>query len=403
MYENKRFDIMIVGAGIVGLTAALAFSRIPQLSIAVIDSQPIHPKKTSTSQSRVSAITQVSKTIFKNLDAWPKANTPFKQISIWDDALQACHFSASDVFQSELGAIVENDELHDTLLQKVLSKHQITLLPNVSLTTLENTATGVLLNGCMEAKLLCGADGGQSWVRTQLNFPIEYKDYEQSALIATVTISKAHANIAKQFFIAGGPLAFLPLEDPNTCSIVWSAQTEKIANLMAMSDDAFNAALFTASHGELGRIKTVSVRLAHALKMQHTKQYVTDHVALLGDAAHSIHPLAGLGLNMGVLDVARLYDVVAHNIEKNRRYYSCQNLRAFERIAKVQNAEKIKVVGALKAIFDHEKNPLPFWRGLGLSLLDQSSWIKNICIGFAMGSQNDAPTLAKSSLEDALC
>jgi len=399
MSSQLQYDIIIVGAGIVGLTAALAFSRLGQLNIAVLDQREIKLAPAKQNASRVSAITAASKNIFSHLQVWPqlKCLSAFKQIQIWDAAFQTCQFQARDHDAQVLGFIAENDEIYAALLATVKTKSNIYLHPSVRLETYHQDTNGVLLNNHFFGKLICAADGADSWVRSQNQMTLQQEDYAQSAIIANVATDITHAQTAQQYFLKQGPLAFLPLQHPLHRSIVWSAPTGEIEKLMQLSDADFCAALLTEtqSAGSFKKIKLLSPRQMHTLKMRHADQYVMDHVVLLGDAAHTLHPLAGLGLNMGLLDVAYLYDCVFANIKKHRRYEKRYNLRSFERIARVKNAEKIQMIASIKKIFASQTKPLPFWRHLGLSMLNEQTLLKRLCIGFATGE--DLPSLAQTS------
>jgi len=246
-----------------------------------------------------------------------------------------------------------------------------------------------------------GADGRDSWVRKQAGIEVQGWAYDQEAIVANVEISRSHEETAWQRFLPTGPLAFLPLLD-GRCSVVWSAKTDRAKALMNLEETAFRRALQEAIESRLGTIGTIGPRAAFPLRLQQAKHYVQPHLALVGDAAHAVHPLAGQGVNLGFLDVAALIETLHFALAKGRDIGGLWALRRYERARRGKNAQMLAAMDAFNRLFSNRIPPLAFARSLGLRTVDRCPPLKQHFMHHALGLSAGLPSLAQPTLGSAL-
>lgn len=361
---------------------ALALSKNPALNIAVLD------KSTSSSHARVSAIALGSKHFLDEFGLWESlAASPYLKMYVWDQNSKGkIEFNCSDLSQPALGFIVEDNLIRNALLKKVKEKNNIELFAPITLESirLENQCLLKTTSNLFSCQLIIGADGAQSWVREHVGIKNHVTDYQHKAITATVNTQLAHQNTAWQCFTPSGPLAFLPLNDPHQCSIVWSTNNEYADELLALDDEQFQKKLTDVFKDKLGAIIQSGPRTAFPLKMHHAKNYVLPHVALAGDAAHSLHPLAGQGVNLGLQDVSCLTTIILSALEKKRDYSSLPILRKYERARRSENTIMLSTVDGLKSLFASEKKWVGLMRGAGLNFINKTSFVKNFIMRHAM-------------------
>lgn len=401
---DTSFDIVVVGAGIVGMTAALALAQRTSLKIAILDAKYFCSAWDGGQlDARVSAISHASQTIFSHLNVWQsmraKRVSPYTHMHVWDaNSTGVIDFDCADVSASTLGHIVEDSVMRSSLVEKLEHCSNVALLSNVTLQALIETPDAVQLqtsdNSVLQARLVIGADGANSWVRDQVGIELKTWQYAHTAIVTTVRTALPHQKIALQRFLPTGPLAFLPLSDTQTCSIVWSAVPEYADKLMSFQDDVFRDVLGEAISHQLGDILSIDKRYAFPLQMRHAKQYVRPHLALMGDAAHTIHPLAGQGVNMGLLDAASLVDVVQGAMAKGRDFSSLSVLRRYERWRKSDNVTFLAGVELIKQLFGSENTSVRSLRSAGLNLTNRLTVVKNYFAQYALGRRSDMPRLA---------
>ena len=352
-----NYDVIIIGAGIPGLTTACALAQKTRLTIAIIDTKPLVPSWTSEQyHHRVSAIALSTKRIFQNINAWQamveQRVSPFNHIQVWDTTSQAnVKFDAAEVGEPRLGYIVENNVMQDALIKRLQDFPQVTihapLIPE-ELLTHDDYVTIRADKTVLKSKLIIAADGANSWVRQQAGIKLTTQDYGHDAIVATVRTSQAHEQTARQVFLNSGPLAFLPLHEPNLSSIVWSMPPEQAQEVLALDDEAFKTKLAAAFSHHLGEITEISKRFSFPLKKQRANCYIASRVALIADAAHTVHPLAGQGLNVGLLDAAALVDVITDALQHNRDFSTTATLRRYERWRKGENALMLSGIDSIK-------------------------------------------------------
>lgn len=402
-----HYDIIIIGSGTVGAATALALAKNPHLKIAVLEAHSVsaHWEPAAHYDYRVSAISLASKHILQNLSVWQaiqaKRLSPYSQMYVWDEAgAGKIHFDAREVQASALGYIIEDSVVRTSLIEKILQTPAIDFIHPVKLVSLKQKPDCIELHATDEkvfsAKLLIAADGANSWVRAQINPEMKSWDYEQTAIVATVQTELSHQATAWQRFLSTGPLAFLPLSDAQTSSIVWSATHAYAEELLALDDGQFKQRLSTAFAEKLGKVTQVSKRMHFPLRMRHVKNYVQDRVALIGDAAHTIHPLAGQGVNLGLLDAACLAEVILIDIDKQRDFSQLSTLRRYERWRKSDNLAMLAAVDVFKHLFIHQNPLVQGARNLGLNFANGLPVIKAFFANYALGQRGDLPELAVS-------
>ncbi len=399
----QSVDIAIIGGGMVGLTVAAALEN-SGLRIAVIESQLPEEELASLPDIRVSAISRASENILNNVGAWQgvlsRRAAPYTSMRVWEqDSFAKIEFETEDIAQHNLGHIVENRVIQLSLLDKISKQENVTLLAPERCTNImfgESEAWINLESGkAITAKLVVGADGANSWLRNQLDIPLTHWDYGHSALVANIRTVDTHNATARQIFRPEGPLAFLPLGEPNLSSIVWSLDPLQAEDLVSMPEDDFNKRLTTAFDNQLGLCSVEGARQAFPLKMRYAKDFVRDRAVLVGDAAHTIHPLAGQGVNLGLADAAALAETILALQNESKDIGLKVNLRSFERWRKAEAAQMIASMQGFKELFSGSNPVKKFIRGVGMSLTNELSPVKDECLKRALGLSGHLPEIAK--------
>lgn len=393
----KSYDIIIVGGGMVGLSLACMLAQKSSLSIAILEAKPSSSIwHTEQYHHRVSAIALSSQRIFQAIGIWDemraKRVSRFNKIQVWDAAVQGeINFDCKEIAEANLGYIIENNLIQSLLEERVRQHPHIDIITPVTLTQYTEKELITESGQVYTANLIVAADGANSWLRTQAGIEIKRDDYEQEGIVTTVQTELPHQQTARQVFLETGPLAFLPLSDAHQSSIVWSVPSTDAKRLMILSAEDFQHELARAFEYRLGDVIASEKRFHFPLYKQQAKHYVKPHLALVGDAAHTIHPLAGQGVNMGLLDAASLTDIVMESIAQRRDI----NLRAYERWRKADNLALMTGVDAIKCLFASDKKTIQQARSLGLNMVNRARWIKNYFSRHAVGDRNGLPTLAR--------
>lgn len=399
------YDVVIVGSGVAGAVAALAIAKDTSLNVVVIEAREnYHVWQADKSYAtRVSAISHASKHILQHLDVWQaiqaKRLSPYKKMRVWD----ACgsglvNFDSAEMGEENLGYIIEDHVIRSSLIEKYSHYENIEYLCPLKIVELKETPECLVVTcddgRTIEANLLIAADGANSCLRKMRQIELASHDYQHTAIVATVQTSLPHQHTAWQRFLPSGPLAFLPLDNTHVSSIVWSATHDYAKQLMQYDDIHFKNELEKQFDYTLGEIVQVSARQAFSLRMQHAKHYVQHRFALIGDAAHTIHPLAGQGVNLGLLDAATLAEIIVDTYHKGRDYAHLAALRRYERWRKTDTQAWLGMVETLKQLFANQYTAIKCIRNLGLHVTNQIPWIKKFLITYALGKRSDLPKLA---------
>ncbi|NVJ59125.1 MAG: UbiH/UbiF/VisC/COQ6 family ubiquinone biosynthesis hydroxylase [Gammaproteobacteria bacterium] len=387
-----KFDVVINGGGMVGL--ALAVQMPKQLSIAIID--PLPTADFSTRQSfdcRVSAISRRSQKILQQCNVWSEIPqeriTAYHSMNVWDaNGSAELHFTAQEVAEPNLGYIIENGLIRQYLLREVEQRTNIDFITDslISFDSDELKCRIQLTSGQqLVSKVLIAADGATSKVREMAEIPIDKVDYQQSALVATIRTEQSHQFTAWQRFLPSGPMAYLPLPDEHLCSIVWSLDTEKVDAMELNNGEFMNARIASALDHRLGNIRLESKLFRFPLIARHAKNYIKDRVILVGDAAHSIHPLAGQGVNLGFADAATLAKVISKAVDSGLDFAKRSHLRAYERERKGENHLTEKAMTALNWTYSQNNPALVLARNFGVNMVDKFTSIKRQFMHKALG------------------
>ena len=402
-------DLIIVGAGMVGSTLALAL-KDSGLNIVLLDGGALKVEAfdpQSAFEARVSALSMASQRVLQRVGAWDgiraRRTSPYAQMQVWDGSGTGnIHFSAASVHAELLGHIVENRVIQDALLEQLLVSG-VQVLGGARLESLQRTGDGwqlTLADGReLQTPLLVAADGANSAVRRLAGCATREWDYLHHAIVTSVRCTQPHQRTAWQRFTDDGPLAFLPLQrdgDQHWCSIVWSCVPEHAEQLMALDDSAFAEALGRAFEQRLGQVLEVEPRVANPLRQRHAKRSIEAGLALIGDAAHTIHPLAGQGVNLGFLDAAMLAEVLLHAQQRGEMLASERVLSRFERRRMPHNLAMMAAMESFERLFQATPPPLRWLRNAGLSLVNGMPEAKAVFVRQALGLSGDLPELARA-------
>lgn len=393
MNRRNMFDAVIVGAGIVGSSTALALSQLG-LRIALVEAKPTPQwRKEDEIDPRVVALAASSVNLFSRLNGWTtifeSRVCAYRRMHVWDaPSAGELDFDAADNGDTALGYIVENSLIQHVLWQALQKCSSIDLYCPTVVTSTEITEQArvlELVDGTwLRSRLVIAADGSGSPLRQMTQITIQGHDYSQRAIVCHVETERPHGFTAWQRFLSGGPLAFLPLSDGRS-SIVWSVPTIQAERLLALNDTAFAAELGVAFDFRLGAIINCTPRMSFPLKLLLAERYIAERFVLIGDAAHTVHPLAGQGVNLGLRDVSTLVEIVEHAQAGNSDFASLANLRKYERKCKSENFLAAWSFDGINRIFSSNKMPLEFLRGAAMQLINRISPVKQILSNRATG------------------
>lgn len=398
------YDVVIVGAGLIGAAMALAL-RDSGLRLALIDTHPLQQIVPSSSfDARVSAITPASRLFFQSLGVWDLMQqqrvSPYTHMHVREaDGTGSIHFCAADVHAAALGYIVENRVSVAAMHQQLQQQPLLTCLMPASVQAIHSRQHDVHLTldhqQQISARLLIAADGAQSPVRTMAGFATREWDYEHEAIVCSVKTEQPHDHCARQIFMDDGVLAFLPLQSSGEdsghwCSIVWSALPARAQALMGLPDAVFRGTLGYASEHWLGRITECSQRFSFLLRQSHALDYFKDRIVLVGDAAHSIHPLAGQGANLGLSDANVLARELIRATAAGRDPADPVVLSRYQRQRKPHNLAMMLMMEGFKRLYADRPLPLRWLRNVGMKTVDHWPMIKHQLIREAMGTTRDS-------------
>jgi 2-octaprenylphenol hydroxylase len=385
------------------LSCALATAG---LDVSLVESGPAPQWNVDNYDLRVSAINLASQNIFMALGVWPaileKRISPFDDIETWDEGSAGrIFFSAADAGLRHLGHIIENNVIAVALYEKLQQQERAQVHYGLSVDQCHSDDEEIVVTThkgpIFRSRLLVGADGAMSRVRELASIGLYQRPYRHSATVSHVVTEKSHRQAAYQRFLSTGPLAFLPLADQRS-SIVWSANANLGKELLQSSDDVFQQRLEIASQNCLGHITSVSHREQFFLVHRHAERYVGHRIALVGDAAHTVHPLAGLGANQGLADAATLAEVLIDSANRERDFGGQVTLRRYERWRRGENQLILNTLDGLYHLFGSGHPMIANIRGLGLNMTNRITPLKMMFLRRATGLSGDLPQMAKPPL-----
>jgi len=399
---EQRFDIAVVGGGMVGAAVALALDG-RGFSVVLLEArEPQMQWQASTHDLRVSAITRASQHLLERLDAWPAMVadrvTPYQAMQVWDNGgFGEIRFDAADIAEPDLGHIIENRVIVRALWQS-LQRSGVDIRTPARVTNLhtgDDGASLVLGSGeTLPVGLVVGADGARSQVRELAGIASRSEPYDQHAVVATVSAEMGNRCTAWQRFMRTGPLALLPMQS-DLFSIVWSTSPEEAARLRDLPLTEFNHALSEASEWRLGQLSLLGERAVFPLRLQHAEQYVLPGLALIGDAAHVIHPLAGQGVNLGFLDAGALVDALVAARERGLAPGTLRGLRRYERARRGHNTATQLAMDAFKHVFGSRSPLVGAMRNLGLGVAGSVGPLRRQFERVALGRGIELPSLSR--------
>jgi 2-octaprenyl-3-methyl-6-methoxy-1,4-benzoquinol hydroxylase len=398
---TDQFDVLVVGGGMVGAALGCGLGG-SALRVAVLEDAP--PPAFSPEQLhdlRVSAVSVASASILKTVGAWQgvagRRFCPFRRMRVWEGAGDV-EFRSEDIDEPALGYIVENRIIQLALLDRLRAFPNVELVCPAKTRRIDYAASGSSVElddgRVLSGRLLVAADGGTSRVRQAAGLGVSGWDYEQHALVLTVDTAYGQQDITWQRFTPTGPQAFLPLDGPHA-SLVWYQAPEEVKRLKTLPDDELLRALRHAFPAELGDIDRITDRGSFPLKRQHALHYIKEGAALIGDAAHMIHPLAGQGVNIGLLDAAALAQVLIGAHRRGEDIGAFRVLREYETLRRRNNLLMMTTMDLFYRVFGNAHAPLKFVRNLGLGLAERVAPAKQAAMRYAMGLGGTLPKLAR--------
>ena len=407
----EKYDIVIVGAGMVGSLLA-SLLRDSGLSLLMLERAPVTaPARDAAFEPRVSALTRASENLLRHVGAWSAVEAcracAYTGMTVWDaDGNGRVEFSAAAIGESHLGVLVENRLLQSALTEVAVQAANVTFRCPAQLTHLERLPEGwqlTLSDGArVQARLVVGADGALSAVRGMIGIDTRNTDYRQRAIVTTVRTENPHAFTAWQRFSATGPLAFLPLlaadGDDHFCSIVWSQDEAEAQRLLALDDAAFMREIGLAFERTLGVIESVDARYSFPLQARHATDYVRDGLALVGDAAHAIHPLAGQGVNLGLLDAAVLAEEILRARARQIHWWDEATLSRYVRRRRAHNTLILNSMTGFQKLFGSHHPLLVVARNIGMRATNSLLPVKQELARVAMGLSGDLPAAARQAV-----
>jgi ubiquinone biosynthesis UbiH/UbiF/VisC/COQ6 family hydroxylase len=412
----QDFDVLVLGGGLTGLGFALLLQAQSAggragLRVGMVEAGHAPPAELPAEMGlRVVALSLASRAMLEQCGCWsrlPGARIgPYRRMVVWHhagapDGPASITFDAAEEGVAELGYIVENDLLRMFLWRQAESAGSIELITGVAPVGIEvgrDAAQLALAGGRhLRSRLIVGADGHDSWLRTALGVGARQQPYGQQAVVAHVASERLHGETAWQRFQADGPLALLPLPDGRS-SIVWSCPEEQAKFLVSAPESAFNQALTAASAGVLGRLRLTTRRLSFPLAAAHASQYTGLRFALIGDAAHRVHPLAGQGVNLGFQDAAALAETLVDHLSSPAADPGDPlALRRYERWRTGANLATLATMDVLHRVFTSRVPGVSRAAGFGLGLANRLSPLKSRLADYALGRRGDLPTVARAT------
>lgn len=399
-------DIIIVGGGLNGPALALAAAQAG-FRVAIIDRLPVDRRKKADFDGRSYALALASQRLLRSIGIWDRIADnaqPMLEIKVTDGRAGEgpspwmMHFDHAEIEEGPMGYMVEDRHLRRAFLDAMAADDRITHLAGETVIAQAVTsaqATVTLASGqTVTGALVVGSDGRQSGTATRAGITRTGWDYGQTAVVCAVEHEKPHGGVAHQFFMPAGPLAILPLTG-NRCSIVWSEKAARAAELAAMRDDDFLAALRPAFGSFLGQISLAGARFTYPLGLTLANSLIADRIALIGDAAHGVHPIAGQGLNAGLRDVAALIDVLTEARARGEDIGMPPVLQRYQQWRRFDTATLAIATDAFNRLFSNDNPLLRAARDIGMGLVNAAPGLRRGFIREAAGLTGDLPRLMR--------
>ncbi|AVX02862.1 2-octaprenyl-3-methyl-6-methoxy-1,4-benzoquinol hydroxylase [Maritalea myrionectae] len=396
--KAQKLDILIVGAGPAGLTLALALKQaMPELQVGLND---VHKIEVPQKDGRASALALGVTSVFEALGVWtdmlPDAS-PIDGMHITDssdndltrplflrfegDVKPGQPFAHMVPNKSTIGALLNRLDEFD--VEMIAPDKVASIVPGDAFSTVEFDS-GKLV----EASVVVAADGARSMVREMMGIATTGHDYGQSGIVTTIEHELDHNNIAYEHFLPHGPFASLPLPSKRS-SLVWSEKSKLVPEILAMPEEELAREIERKMGSSLGKVKVLAPAQAFPLRLQIAKEFVADRVALIGDAAHVVHPIAGQGMNLGLKDVAALAEVLVEAVRHGQDLGSVEVLERYQRLRRFDTGLMALATDALNVLFSNDQPVVRVARDVGLGLVDRAPFLKNAFIGHAAAANDE--------------
>ena len=399
------YDVIIVGGGMVGSMLAALLARHTDLTLAVLEKstpEPFKPGSDPDYDIRVSALSIATQRMLESAGAWQgildRRACVYREMLVWDgEQSGSTHFRSEDIGAEALGHIVENRVIQLALLDCINQADNVDFLCPADVQSVAQHDEHVAVTigeRCITGKLLIGADGARSSLRDMLAIDMHSDAYEHHALVATVMTELPQQQITWQRFMPSGPQAFLPLCG-SAASMVWYHSADEVMRLKSLDDDEFVRELVSSFPDRLGGIKSVQARASFPIAKAHASSYIAERVALVGDAAHTVHPLAGQGVNLGMMDASAMAELVMDAHEAGADIGARRLLRRYERWRRSDNALMISVLDGFYHAFKPQPTPVRVLRSAAMNIADKAGPLKQLVMRYAMGTSGDIPRFAR--------
>ena len=398
---SGKFDVAISGGGMVGLSLGVALAQ-SGLRVALIEQGALSAQREAGFDGRVSAVALGSQYMLQHIGAWqhiaPHAQ-PITDIRVSDgDTPFFLHYHHREVSEEPFGTIVENRHIRAGLHEAARACPNLEIFESSRLNsyTLQGERVQLHLSNelCLEARLLVGAEGRKSTVRGLSGIGEIGWSYKQTAIVCTIGHSLPHAGLAQERFLPAGPFAVLPMTGDRS-SLVWVEPEARVGMYMELEDSEFLQEIRERVGDYLGELSLIGPRYTYPLSLMHAKRYTAARVALAGDAAHGMHPLAGQGVNLGFRDVAVLHELIVSRHRLGLDFGDGATLARYERWRSFDNVAMLAATESLNRLFSNAIPPVRLARGLGLWAVGQLPGVKRFFMKHAMGLMGDVPPLLK--------
>ena len=399
--KDIAVDITIIGGGMAGLTAAIGLAQ-HGFEVAVVDRASKTDLTDAAYDGRSSALAYASCQLFEALGIWdymaPYAQ-PMLEIRVSDGpSLLHLHFDSEALGDGPLGHMVENRHTQIALFKRLDELDNIHMLAPEIVASIERDkhgATVMLESGkVIQSKLLLGIDGRGSMVRAHAGIPVTTIDYKQHGIVCSIEHEHSHCGIAHERFLPSGPFAILPLTGKRS-SLVWTEKSHLVETIMGLSERAFNAEIVRRTGDFLGDVKAIGGRWAYPLSLSYAETYVNERMALLGDAAHGIHPISGQGLNLGLKDVAAMIQILVEARRVGMDIGSRSVLANYASWRTTDNASIYAITDLFNRLFSNDVAPIKLARDLGMAAVNEIPPLKNFFMAHARGTVGELPKLLK--------
>lgn len=401
---SQHFDVVVAGGGMAGMTLGIGLS-LCGVKTAVIDAARPETQMAKTFDGRASAIAYAPYRMFEAIGIWKhiaKQAQPINEIHVADQgSFFFVHFEPADFDNNIMGYMLENRHIRTGLAKRRAEIKGLTFLApdKIANHDINEAAVSITLESGrrLEAPLVIAAEGRRSPLREAAGIQVTGWSYGQSGVVATIQHEHPHLGIAHERFFPDGPFAILPLTG-NRLSLVWALKTEMAEVAMNLSEEAFEQEVIKKVGGFLGQVKVTGPRWVFPLTLQMPERITAKRLALVGDAAHGIHPIAGQGLNLGLRDVAAIIEVLAGAKANGEDLGSEAVLERYAQWRRTDNLTLIAVTDALTRLFSNDIKPVKMARNIGLGIVNKAPAAKKFFVSHARGTFGKLPALLKGEL-----